>query len=290
MQYSGQAEQAGLGLRFSPGGKSVASDPQLLERILGNLIQNAIKYTERGGIVVVARSTSTHVNVEVWDTGVGISEPDLPRVFEEFCQVGRNGRVRAQGLGMGLAIVKRLARLLGHRLSVRSRLGGGTMFRIGIPIGGLPGVGGIAVGPSAILDSLQVFDWYDGGGIDVACLSFGEVDRLGNVNVARFSGMMPGSGGFINIVHAARKVVFCGTLTAKGLRTAVGAGGLRIEKEGAIQRFVADVELVRSFSPYALLGDWLVYASLVLLGALAAHRRRAGSLLIRSTSRGILAR
>jgi signal transduction histidine kinase len=140
MQYSGQAEQAGLGLRFSPGGKSVASDPQLLERILGNLIQNAIKYTEQGGIVVVARSTATHVNVEVWDTGVGISEPDLPRVFDEFCQVGRNGRVRAQGLGMGLAIVKRLARLLGHRLSVRSRLGGGTMFRIGIPIGGLPGI------------------------------------------------------------------------------------------------------------------------------------------------------
>ena len=112
------------------------------------------------------------------------------------------------------------------------------------PIGGLPGVGGVAVGPSAILDSLQVFDWYDGGGIDVACLSFGEVDRLGNVNVARFGGMMPGSGGFINIVHAARKVVFCGTLTAKGLRTTVSAGGLRIEQEGTIRRFVADVELI----------------------------------------------
>lgn len=140
MQYSGQAEQAGLGLRFSPGGKSVSSDPQLLERILGNLIQNAIRYTEQGGIVVVARSTGTHVNVEVWDTGVGISAPDLPRVFEEFRQVGLNGRAHAQGLGMGLAIVKRLARLLGHRLSVRSRPGGGTMFRIGIPIGGLPGI------------------------------------------------------------------------------------------------------------------------------------------------------
>jgi acyl CoA:acetate/3-ketoacid CoA transferase len=102
----------------------------------------------------------------------------------------------------------------------------------------------VAVGPTAILDSLQVFDWYDGGGIDVACLSFGEVDRLGNVNVARFGGMMPGSGGFINIVHASRKVVFCGTLTAKGLRTAVSPAGLRIEQEGAIRRFVADVELV----------------------------------------------
>ena len=59
MQYAGQAEFAGLGLRFSPGGKSVTSDPQLLERIVGNLVQNAIKYTSRGGIVVVARSTSS---------------------------------------------------------------------------------------------------------------------------------------------------------------------------------------------------------------------------------------
>ncbi|MEK8034842.1 hybrid sensor histidine kinase/response regulator [Ideonella sp. DXS29W] len=140
MQYIGQAEQAGLGLRFSAGCKSVRSDPQLLERILGNLIQNAIKYTERGGIAVVARSTSTHVNVEVWDTGVGIAPADLPRVFEEFCQVGRYGRVRAQGLGMGLAIVKRLAGLLGHRLTVRSRPGGGTMFRVGIAMGELPGI------------------------------------------------------------------------------------------------------------------------------------------------------
>ena len=100
------------------------------------------------------------------------------------------------------------------------------------------------MGPEAIIDSLQVFDWYDGGGIDVACLSFGEVDRFGNVNVARFGGMMPGSGGFINIVHAARKIVFCGTLTAKGLRTSVGPAGLRIEREGQVRRFVADVELI----------------------------------------------
>jgi acyl CoA:acetate/3-ketoacid CoA transferase len=112
------------------------------------------------------------------------------------------------------------------------------------PIGGLPAVGGVAVGPRAILDSLQVFDWYDGGGIDVACLSFGEVDRFGHVNVARFGGMMPGSGGFINIVHAARKVVFCGTLTARGLRVAVSPAGVRIEREGQLRRFVQDVELV----------------------------------------------
>jgi signal transduction histidine kinase/CheY-like chemotaxis protein len=140
MYFAGQAEQAHLGLRLCPGGKSVTSDPQLLERILGNLIQNAIKYTERGGIVVVARTTATHFNIEVWDTGVGIREADLPHIFEEFYQVGRRERARVQGLGMGLAIVKRLAQLLGHRLTVRSQPGRGTMFRIGIPVGGLPGI------------------------------------------------------------------------------------------------------------------------------------------------------
>jgi signal transduction histidine kinase len=88
MHYAGQAELAGLGLRFSPGGKSVTSDPQLLERIVGNLIQNAIKYTERGGIVVLARSTRTHVNVEIWDTGSGIAPEVLPRIFEEFLPGG----------------------------------------------------------------------------------------------------------------------------------------------------------------------------------------------------------
>jgi CheY-like chemotaxis protein/anti-sigma regulatory factor (Ser/Thr protein kinase) len=140
MHYAGQAELAGLGLRFSPGGKSVTSDPQLLERIVGNLIQNAIKYTERGGIVVVARSTERYVNIEIWDTGVGISPDLLPRIFEEFYQVGRGERDRTHGLGMGLAIVKRLAQLLGHRLVVHSREGSGTMFRVGVPIGQLPGI------------------------------------------------------------------------------------------------------------------------------------------------------
>ncbi|MBI5255952.1 MAG: response regulator [Burkholderiales bacterium] len=140
MHFAGQAELSGLGLRFSPGGKSVTSDPQLLERIVGNLIQNAIKYTEHGGIVVVARSTATHVNIEIWDTGLGIAPELLPRIFEEFYQVGRGERDRTHGLGMGLSIVKRLALLLNHRLMVSSRPGRGTMFRVGVPIGELPGI------------------------------------------------------------------------------------------------------------------------------------------------------
>ena len=137
MHFAGQAEQKELGLRFSPGGKSISSDPQLIERVMSNLVQNALKYTEQGGVVVVARSTRTHLHLEVWDTGIGIQADDLPRVFDEFYQVGHGHRVRAQGLGMGLAIVKRLVQLLGHELSVSSRPGRGTMFRLRIALGGL---------------------------------------------------------------------------------------------------------------------------------------------------------
>ena len=137
MHFAGDAEQKGLGLRFSPGGKSISSDPQLLERILANLVQNAIKCTARGGVVVVARSTAAHINVEVWDTGIGIRAADLPKIFDEFYQAGRSERVRTQGQGMGLAIVRRLVRLLGHELTVSSRPGGGTMFRVRIARGGL---------------------------------------------------------------------------------------------------------------------------------------------------------
>jgi propionate CoA-transferase len=155
------------------------------------------------------------------------------RAVREF----RPGNVVNLGAGIPMYVVPHVAveRGVASRITFTIEQG---------PIGGLPGVGGVAVGPSAIIDSLQVFDWYDGGGVDVACLSFGEVDRFGHVNVARFGGMMPGSGGFVNIVHGARKVVFCGTLTARGLRTSVSPAGLRIEQEGQLRRFVADVGLI----------------------------------------------
>jgi CheY-like chemotaxis protein len=140
MHFAGLAEEHGLGLRFSPGGKTVTSDPQLLERILANLIQNALRYTREGGVVVLARTTRSHIHVEVWDSGCGISAADLPHIFDEFYRAGHAGRDAAQGLGMGLAIVKRLAVLLGLTLEVASRPGRGTMFRVGIPIGSAPDV------------------------------------------------------------------------------------------------------------------------------------------------------
>ncbi|MDY0743275.1 ATP-binding protein [Paucibacter sp. R3-3] len=140
MQFAGQADLAGLSLRFSPGGKWVTSDPQLLERILANLIQNAMKYTAHGGVVVVVRSSARHFNIEVWDTGVGIAASELPHIFDEYYQVPGHKALRQQGTGMGLAIVRRLVRLLGHRLTVASQPGRGTMFRLSVQQRGSPEV------------------------------------------------------------------------------------------------------------------------------------------------------
>jgi two-component system, sensor histidine kinase len=132
LHFAGVAEAAGLSLRFSPGGKSVRSDPQLLERVLGNLIQNALRHTREGGVVVVARTRAHQICIEVWDTGSGIGSGELPRIFDEFYQVRDGTRRRQRGLGLGLAIVKRLVRLMGHTLTVASCPGRGTMFRLGV--------------------------------------------------------------------------------------------------------------------------------------------------------------
>ena len=132
MSFGGQAEAAGLQLRFKTGGRTVRSDPQLLERTLANLIHNALTYCREGGVVVVARAWKGGTNIEVWDTGIGIAEPELSKIFSEFYQIANPERDRTKGLGIGLAIVARLTKLLGHPLTVRSRVGRGSLFRIWI--------------------------------------------------------------------------------------------------------------------------------------------------------------
>lgn len=112
------------------------------------------------------------------------------------------------------------------------------------PMGGWPQVGGVSRNPEIILDQNEVFQFYEGGGPDVSILSFGEVDRFGNINVSRFSGMLPGCGGFINIVHGVRDLIFCGTLTTGGLEETLDGDGLHITREGRIRRFVQDVEQI----------------------------------------------
>ncbi len=135
--YAGHADAQGLSLRFKPANKWVHTDAQLLERLLGNLIHNSLKFTDKGGITVLARTrqgdTGTQISLEVWDTGSGMAQTELPRIFDEFYQVGNQERDRSKGLGMGLAIVQRLSDLLDLQLSVQSKLMHGTVFKVRVP-------------------------------------------------------------------------------------------------------------------------------------------------------------
>lgn len=114
--------------------KAVAkTDRVLLERILRNLLTNAIRYTPEGCIMVGCRRRRTGIEIQVYDTGVGIAEDKHALIFEDFYQVGNPERNQAHGLGLGLGIVARTARLLGHRLAMRSVPGRGSMFSITVP-------------------------------------------------------------------------------------------------------------------------------------------------------------
>jgi signal transduction histidine kinase/CheY-like chemotaxis protein len=128
--FSARAEQKSLQLRVRASGLWVRSDPQLLHRMLSNLMDNALKYTASGGVTVIARDRGETVWIEVRDTGIGIAPEQSGRIFEEFYQVDNPGRDRSRGLGIGLSIVQRLSRLLGHPVQMHSRLGRGTHFRL----------------------------------------------------------------------------------------------------------------------------------------------------------------
>jgi len=126
------AAHKGLQLRVVRCSASVRSDPALLERMLKNLVINAIRYTERGKIVVgCRRAGSGRLRLEVLDSGIGIDTHEQARVFEEYYQVAGGN---AQGLGLGLPIVKSLSELLGHTLSLRSAIGRGSAFSIELPL------------------------------------------------------------------------------------------------------------------------------------------------------------
>ena len=136
--FAPQAVAAGLTLAVVPTRLAVATDPVLLERVLRNLLANAVRYTPAGGIVLGARRRGRAVRIDVVDTGVGIAESDATRVFDEFVQlaVARRNHAGGRGLGLGLAIVRKLATLCGHSVELASTPGRGSRFSVTVPRAG----------------------------------------------------------------------------------------------------------------------------------------------------------
>ncbi len=130
-------------------------------------------------------------------------------------------------------------------------------------VGGMPArdlVFGVSWNPEAMIDQNLQFDFYDGGGLDVSCLGFAEIDRHGNVNSSRIDGRIFGTGGFVNISQGARKVVFCGSFTSGGLEVEVGGGRLRILTEGRHRKFPAEVAQV-TFNAAQAAGREILYVT-----------------------------
>jgi len=134
------ADAKGLQLRFrfpADAGPhlTVLTDPVLIHGVLRNLVANAIRYTQQGGVLVaVRRHGKRRLRIEIWDTGIGIAPDQQERIFDEFYQVGNSARDRSRGIGLGLAIVRRTASLLGEQVTVKSRVGRGSCFSIELPL------------------------------------------------------------------------------------------------------------------------------------------------------------
>lgn len=132
-EYAARARAKGLRLRWRACPLAARADPVLLERMLRNLLENAIRYTDRGGILVGCRRSGGRLRLEVVDTGVGLAPEHSDVIFDEFVQLANPERDRAKGLGLGLAIVKRLAALQGIEVGVRSHPGQGSRFFVTLP-------------------------------------------------------------------------------------------------------------------------------------------------------------
>jgi signal transduction histidine kinase/CheY-like chemotaxis protein len=130
LDFEAEAFDKGLRLTIRPTRLWVRSDPILLERVVRNLVTNALRYTKQGRVLVAARQRGGSIAIEVWDTGIGIPPDKQGQIFEEFFQLANPERSSKKGLGLGLSIVRRLCQLLEHTLELRSRVDHGTMFRL----------------------------------------------------------------------------------------------------------------------------------------------------------------
>lgn len=131
--FAVMARDKGLQLRVVRTRLWVHADPVLLKRALGNLVENALRYTVRGGLVVGCRRRGASIALQVWDSGIGIDTQQIPHIFREFYQVEDVVRSQEQGLGLGLSIVKRAADLMGAGVEVKSRPGRGSVFSMLLP-------------------------------------------------------------------------------------------------------------------------------------------------------------
>ena len=138
MDFEPEAFEKNLVLRIHTTGFFAYSDALLVERILRNLTANALRYTEAGGVLIGCRKAGGGLQIEVWDTGIGITPADQARVFDEFYQIGSLPAQRTKGMGLGLAIVKRLAEILDAKVTLQSVPGKGTLFRVLLPLGRAP--------------------------------------------------------------------------------------------------------------------------------------------------------
>ncbi|MCA0320610.1 MAG: PAS-domain containing protein [Proteobacteria bacterium] len=145
VEFSPIAEQKGLKLTFVGSSLAVHSDRRLLRRLLQNLVSNAIKYTRSGGVLVGCRRRGKRLSLEVHDTGPGIPQNKQRIIFHEFQRL-EAGAKTARGLGLGLSIVERIARVLEHRLTVKSKVGKGSSFSVAVPIA--PALPAVAPGPA----------------------------------------------------------------------------------------------------------------------------------------------
>jgi signal transduction histidine kinase len=128
--------------RITPG--YVWTDPVLIRRIVGNLLGNAVRYTQRGGVLLTTRVRQGSMWIEVWDTGVGIAPEHQEQVFQEFYKASQHAGTE-DGFGLGLAIVKRLSQVLGHKVSMTSHLGKGTCMRVEIALANNDGTGPVTL-------------------------------------------------------------------------------------------------------------------------------------------------
>jgi signal transduction histidine kinase/CheY-like chemotaxis protein len=131
--FAGAAREKGLTFRALPSDAWVRSDFAMLEQIVFNLITNALRYTRNGGVLVGCRKRGEALRIEVWDTGIGIPADQHDKIFGEFYRLNEPDRDR-RGLGLGLAIVDRMCRLLGHPIALRSVVGKGSVFAVSVPL------------------------------------------------------------------------------------------------------------------------------------------------------------